>query len=223
PATAAPPAPPAESNERPTVRPGPMPTLPAPSATAELALEDRSFALAEKLAADTGTAPQAGPIDVDEVINQFKQGVKDQVDLSDTATHYDLGIAYVEMGLHDEAIEEFKLCLDHGDTACTAQTMIGLSYVAKGEMAPAVAHFEQALAVPACTPSQQLDLLFELGNAYDLLGKASDALIYYEQVEERDANFRDVQARIERLGTITSDSDEVDEFDQMFDDMILKD
>jgi tetratricopeptide (TPR) repeat protein len=157
------------------------------------------------------------------VLSQFKEGVRNQVDKGDTETHYDLGIAYMEMGLHGEAIEEFKLCLDSGEKQATAHHMIGLSHVAKGEMAPAVAAFMAALESPDVTEREQLDLWFEVGNAHELMGKANEALIWYEQVEEQDPEFRDVAERIERLGVIKSEEQEVDEFDEMFDNMILKD
>jgi tetratricopeptide (TPR) repeat protein len=191
----------------------------APAPAEKPALEDRSFALAEKLADQTGAG---GPVDVGDVINQFKEGVRRQVDKADTATHYDLGIAYMEMGLHAEAIDEFQLCLDGGDRKHAAHTMIGLSYVAKGDMEPALAHFQQALAAGNQSPEEQLTLWFEVGNAYELLGKASEALVFYEKVEEANPEFRDVAQRIERLGVKKTEQQETDEFDAMFDNMIAK-
>jgi tetratricopeptide (TPR) repeat protein len=183
--------------------------------------EDRSFALAQKLADEAGGASQ-GPVEVAHVLQQFKDGVKRQVDKSDTATHYDLGIAYMEMGLHAEAIEEFRFCLDRPEKQCIAHTMIGLSHVAKGDMVSSVVHFKQALNAPVRTAEEELSLWFELGNASELLGKASEALIWYEKVEERDPVFRDVMTRIERLGVKKTMQQEGDEFDAMFDNMILK-
>jgi tetratricopeptide (TPR) repeat protein len=184
-------------------------------------VEDKSFAMAQKLADEAGGAVQ-GPVEVATVLEQFKQGIKRQVDKSDTATHYDLGIAYVEMGLHAEAIEAFRLCLDKPEKQCTAHTMIGLSYVAKGDMGSGIEHFKQALASPLRTADEELSLWFEIGSANELLGKATDALVWYEKVEERDPTFRDVTTRIERLGFKKSAQQEGDEFDAMFDNMILK-
>jgi tetratricopeptide (TPR) repeat protein len=89
-------------------------------------------------------------------------------------------------------------------------------------MEGAIQHFRKALASPGVSPDEELDLWFEIGNAYELLGKASEALIWYEKVEEQNAEFRDVSGRIERLGVIKSEQQEVDEFDEMFDNMILK-
>jgi tetratricopeptide (TPR) repeat protein len=149
--------------------------------------------------------------------------VKRQVDKTDTATHYDLGIAYMEMGLHNEAIEEFKLCLDSADKVHTAHTMMGLSHVANGTMEEAIEHFKLALASPSLAPEAEMDLWFEIGNVLELLGNANDALVWYEKVEERSPQYRDVAARIERLGTIKTPTQEVDEFDAMFDNMISKD
>jgi hypothetical protein len=56
-----------------------------------------------------------------------------------------------------------------------------------------------------------------------LLGKSSDAFIYYEQVEERDPVFRCVLARIARLSIKAGPAPEREEFAQMFDDVIVKD
>jgi tetratricopeptide (TPR) repeat protein len=127
----------------------------------------------------------------------------------------------MEMGLHVEAIEEFKLCLTDPARLCTAHTMIGLSYVAKGDMEPGIDHFKYALESNP-TVEEELGLWFEMGNAQELLGKNMEALVWYEKVEERNPQFRDVAQRIERLGTARTPQQEVDEFDEMFDNMILK-
>lgn len=188
-----------------------------------LVLEDQSFALAEKLAEESiGVSAPSGPVDVSDVLAQFKEGVRRQVDKTDTATHYDLGIAYMEMGLHAEAIEEFTLCLQSPDKECTAHTMIGLSHVSNGAMEPAIAHFKLALASANVPPDAELDLWFEIGNALELGENTSEALVWYEKVEERNPTFRDVNLRIERIGTVKTHAQEGDEFDTMFDNMISK-
>jgi tetratricopeptide (TPR) repeat protein len=188
------------------------------------AREDRSFELAQKLAEEVTPDVTAGSTDVGsvaDVLAQFKQGVARQVDKTDSATHYDLGIAYMEMGLHGEAIEEFKLCLTDPLRRCTAHTMIGLSFVAKGEMEQGIEHIKHALSENP-KPEEELGLWFEMGNAYELLGKNMEALVWYEKVEERDARYRDVVQRVERLGTARTPQQEADEFDEMFDNMIMK-
>ena len=190
------------------------------------AREDRSFELAQKLAEevtpDVAASSGSDVASVADVLAQFKEGVARQVDKSDSATHYDLGIAYMEMGLHGEAIEEFKLCLTDPARTCMAHTMIGLSYVAKAEMELGIQHIKQALQENP-RPEEELSLWFEMGNAFELLGKKMEALVWYEKVEERDPRFRDVVQRVERLGTARTPEQESDDFDEMFDNMILKD
>jgi len=207
---------------RPALSRAPEIKIPPPKAAA---LPDRSFELAQKLAEEVAqpvATAGAGPVELADVLAQFKRGVAKQVDAGDAATHYDLGIAYMEMGLHGEAIDEFKLCLVDPTRYCTANTMIGLSYVAKGDMDLAIEHFNLAL-VGTPKREEEMSLWFELGNAHELTGKNMDALIWYEKVEERDPHFRDVNLRIERLGTARTPEQEADDFDEMFDNMILKD
>ncbi|HKP64859.1 MAG TPA: tetratricopeptide repeat protein [Polyangiales bacterium] len=200
------------------------PAVPSKPPESEPASEDHSFELAQKLAEEVA-APAAGsgagPIEVSDVLAAFKKGVAKQIDQADSATHYDLGIAYMEMGLHGEAIDEFKLCLSDPTRLCTAHTMIALSYVAKGDMDPGIEHFRSALASNP-NEEEEIGLWFEMGNAHELLGKNMEALVWYEKVEERNPNFRDVAMRIERLGTARTPQQEADEFDEMFDNMILK-
>jgi len=48
--------------------------------------------------------------DVDAVFAQFKSAAfRSQVEETDSATHYDLGVAYKEMGLVSDALKEFSL------------------------------------------------------------------------------------------------------------------
>lgn len=162
------------------------------------------------------------PARVDDALQAFRDEVRSQVAVGDSATHYDLGIAYMEMGLHREAIEELELCVGSTDRRCSALTLIGLSYVSLGEMQHGIDHFREALDTSGVTEEEELDLWFEMGNAHDLLGKPNDALVWYEKVEERNSGFRDIAARIERIGGAKPASRETDEFDRMFDDIILK-
>lgn len=195
------------------------PEEPAPAAPSRPA--PGSLQPVQKVALEAASSGQA-PLDVSDVLAQFKDGVKRQVDPSDAATHYDLGIAYMEMGLHAEAIDEFRLCLTSEERQRTAHTMIGLCHVARAEMQDGISHFMQALSLPGSSAQEQLDLWFELGNAHELLGDGAEALTWYRQVQAHDPGFRDVAARIERLDTPEPPA-EVDEFDAMFDNMIMKD
>src|SRR5690606_13385044 len=91
------------------------------SQSAEPLLDDQSFELAERLAEELDEVePSAGSdvLDVEQVFAQFKKGVAQQVAMEDSETHFDLGIAYKEMGLLDDAMSEFRLCLTNPQRIC---------------------------------------------------------------------------------------------------------
>lgn len=195
---------------------------------------DQSFELAEKLAEefDDVDDTQAGRdvLDVEQVFAQFKKGVEEQVGAEDTETHFDLGIAYKEMGLLDDAIGEFRLCLTNTARLCTAQTMIGICFVEKGELAEAITHFKKGLYADHKTPREEIGLYFELGNAYQLLHDPKEALYYYQKVHKRDPSFRDVVARIDQLSRpsvpdpmLASGEMAKDDIDAAFDDLMGED
>jgi pentatricopeptide repeat protein len=167
--------------------------------------EDRSFELAEKLAQDLGesettsVAEGSGALNVEEVFAQFKKGVEQQVGLEDTETHFDLGIAYQEMGLFEDAIAEFELCLANPQKQCIAHTMIGLCHLKQGNVVSAIAQFKKALYAEIKTDREELGLYYELGRAYEMLRDPKEALYYYDKVRKRDPGFRDVGNRIQAL------------------------
>jgi len=164
---------------------------------------DASFDIAEKLAAGLSeTNVAAGHdemVDVESVFAQFKKGVALQIAPEDADTHFDLAIAYKEMGLLDDAITEFELAAHSPRRACTALTMIAMCHVERGERQRAIRHFERALSAPQKTPPEELGLLFELGAAYEGLGQLDDALSAFERVAIRDRTFRNVSARVDQL------------------------
>ena len=116
-------------------------------------------------------------------------------------THYDLGIAYKEMGLTEEAIGEFEVALQHGEgpRVVDAYTMLGHCLLEKGDAEAAIGQFQSALAEPACGPEARKALSFEIGAALEAIGRVAEALEAYVAVQAQDPRFRDVGARVEKL------------------------
>jgi tetratricopeptide (TPR) repeat protein len=194
---------------------------------------DQSFALAEKLAeevhsvqsdADQQYAGGEQMIDVETVFAQFKQGVAKVVSADDAETHYDLGIAYKEMGLTDDAINEFMVAAQAPRKQCLAQNMIGMCMLEKGDPAAAIPWFEQALTAPLRSDREEMGLFYELGNAYEFINDPIRALDYFRRAQNRDPRFRDVQERVRRLTPHASRSNatvpEMDDVDRAFDELL---
>ena len=190
-----------------------------------------SFALAEQLAEEFDEleeeADGADVLDVDTVFEQFKLGVQAQIGADDTETHFDLGIAYMEMGLLDDAIGEFDVARASPSHECTSYTMMGTCYQRKGDLESAIAHFKKGLFAEHRTDREEVALSFELGAVYEQLGNKEEAIGYYEKVQQRDPSFRGVAERIATLqdggssNTSTAIPD-TDELDMAFENLVSK-
>jgi tetratricopeptide (TPR) repeat protein len=164
---------------------------------------DESFDIAEQLASELAEVPTPSAhdemIDVESVFAQFKKGVAAQISEDDTDTHFDLGIAYKEMGLIEDAIGEFELSAKSPKRACIAWTMVGMCHLEKGDAPKAVSFFERALSQPFKAAAEELALSYEIGNAYEVSGQLEKALLAFERVAARDRTFRGVVGRVEQL------------------------
>ncbi|QQR90143.1 MAG: tetratricopeptide repeat protein [Myxococcales bacterium] len=163
---------------------------------------DQSFLLAEKLAEEISQEDldEGGDVlDVENVFRQFKQGVKAQLNDEDTETHFDLGIAYKEMGLLDDAIEEFRVCLNSPQRECNASTMIGICFKEKGQLTEAIKNFKRGLHAENKTKEEELGLYYELGLAYETLGDLSEAAYFFQEVVKRDKTHRDAEKKAQAL------------------------
>jgi pilus assembly protein FimV len=120
----------------------------------------------------------------------------------DLETHYNLGIAYREMGLLDEAIGEFQKvakAVQKGKPfryAMNCSTMLGLSFMDKGEPKIASLWYQRALEVPGLEQETILALRYDLGLALDEAGEEKAALDSFRQVYAMNIDYRDVADRI---------------------------
>ena len=195
--------------------------------------QDEAFALAEKLAEELGEddvddLTGSDVLDVDSVFEQFKKGVEEQIGLEDTDTHFDLGIAYKEMGLLDDAISEFELAMSNPQRECICHTMIGLCRAEQGRLTDAIGHFKKGLYAETKTEREELGLYYELGSAYEQLDDAKEALYYFQKVAKRSPGFREVEARIKALSSpkpavAAPEPLVLDDVDSAFDDLLSED
>jgi tetratricopeptide (TPR) repeat protein len=120
-------------------------------------------------------------IDVDQVFENFKAGVKAQVADNDSATHYDLGVAYKEMGLLPDAVGEFETAARDGARECMCFAMIGMIYLEQNQLDRAAEAYVRALSATQKTVEQEMSLYYDLGNVYEMKGKNQDALYYFRR------------------------------------------
>lgn len=137
--------------------------------------------------------------EIDEVFSQFKAGVQEQISKTDYATHYDLGIAYREMGLLDDAINEFTISRSDASHMVQSVTMIGLCLVSLDRSEEAIQLLKEALDDPGLDEQGRLALLYEQGKIHQELGDVDGALELFNKVINSDPGFADVADRIDDL------------------------
>jgi len=154
--------------------------------------------------AATVHSSEAGPLK--EVFDEFRaelgeMGAEDE----DLETHYNLGIAFREMGLLEEAISEFQKVAKASDSGrafrYTMQccTLLGLAFMEKGQPGIAAIWYERALKTPGNDPESTLALRYDLGVAQESAGEPGAALKSFSQVYAMNIDYRDVAERIAAL------------------------
>jgi|JI10StandDraft_1071094.scaffolds.fasta_scaffold03029_8 pilus assembly protein FimV len=121
------------------------------------------------------------------------------VEDSDADTHFDLGLAYKEMGLYDEAIKAFDKVTSSPHREVQSRMMIGLCHREQHNLSEAVHQFKAGLHASAINDRERQGLLYEIGTTYEALGDPREAIYYFEMVLKRDPNFLDAAERMRRL------------------------
>jgi tetratricopeptide (TPR) repeat protein len=143
--------------------------------------------------------------DVLGIFNEFKKGLAQEIEAEDAATHYDLGIAYKEMGIVDDAIKEFHVASRDPNYFVQAMSMIGLMYMHKGDFRNAAEGFGAALMKVPPGDDMVWSLKYELAVAYERYGSLAEALQLYRDVSSWNSNFRDVASKLAALGSAGAD------------------
>lgn len=136
---------------------------------------------------------------LEEILTDFKKGVEKQLGSEDYDTRYNLGIAYKEMGLIDEAIAEFQIASKDSKRFLECCSMLGLCFVEKGMSKLAIKWYQRGLDTPGHTEDEYQGLRFELAQAHEASGEPDKALETYQEVYGINANYRNVSKKMKEL------------------------
>jgi len=113
----------------------------------------------------------------------------------DPETHYTLGVAYKNMGLLDEAKEEFACAMKGSDFFLDSCLMIAVCLKEQGECQLASQQLEQLLQDPKCQGAKAQAISYELGLLYEAQERWSHAVIMYQSIP----TFHDVPQRLDSV------------------------
>jgi pilus assembly protein FimV len=165
----------------------------------DLAKELEAELAAEEAMVDEATGRGKGEALLEEVFREFQKGVAEQLSEEDSDTHFNLGIAYREMGLLPEAIREFQVASRDPAYFVESCSIIGVCYQEQGMWSEAVSWFQKALVAPDITDDARLGLRYDLAVAYEGAGDVDQAVGLLEEISMSAATYRDVADRLANL------------------------
>ena len=139
--------------------------------------------------------------DFEKMLDQFKKKVSENIETSDVTAHYDLGTAYMEMGLLDEAIGEFQMVLRSTSDHLATYEMLGQTFLQKQEPEAALQSLTRGLDAPCAIEEERVGIYYYLGLAHETIGNTEAAVEFYDKVFAIDINFADVTERLRGLRT----------------------
>ena len=140
-----------------------------------------------------------------ELFEEFREAEEQDLGHEDFETHYNMGTAYKEMDLVDEAIQEFQISValvkpgDGTSRFLQCCNMLGHCFVQKGLPEAAIMWFKKGLGAPGHSEDEYQALRYELGGAYEELGDVDQARQYYTEVYGVDVNYRGVGEKLKEL------------------------
>ena len=181
----------------PAAVPVPQPLPPPPPAAPRAEPRPAAPGGQGKLEVAMGSIDAVAP-DLSALLSEFQRGVEALIS-DDAQSNYDLGMAYREMGLLDQALECFRVAARNPAFTQRCAEMAGRSMLDQGLFDDAVQEFSNALSLPGLDVGTAANLRFQLGLAHEAAGRPQEALNEFERVYAQQANYPDVAQKIKAL------------------------
>jgi len=173
--------------EPPRVEPPPAHPEPPPSVHAE------------------GTPPPAGTADtgyeqeeniVRSALGRLQAKVDEEIGDTDLEARYNLGIAYKEMGLLDEAVTEFRLAMRKPELFVGAGSLLADTLADRSDFDGALAVLEAILAASTAGKEVECDVRYHKAVLLENAGRRDEAQGIFREIQEQAPGYRDVEARL---------------------------
>jgi tetratricopeptide (TPR) repeat protein len=164
----------------------------------EVAHDEDGFDLAAELDVAHAHGEEESAPDFADIFSAFKKGIEQQLSAEDAAAHYDLAIAYKEMGLLSDAVGALEKVQKAGPLGVEGISLLATCKLEMGQPEAAIGLLVKALG-KAATNGEKIALRYDLALAFSAAGQREEALTAFQEVAKQDPSFREVQAQIEEL------------------------
>jgi tetratricopeptide (TPR) repeat protein len=117
----------------------------------------------------------------------------------DARVRYELGIAYLDLGLFEECMAELRTAANDPSWAFASYRGMGECCVNIGDHDQAITHYQQALECQGASEEELLDTTYQLAQIFEQKGMAEEALRTYQRIAEMNDTYKDVNDRIVSL------------------------
>lgn len=135
--------------------------------------------------------------DLKDVFSEFKKGIEEELGEQDSETRYNLGIAYKEMGLLDDAIREFKIVAKDPKKNMQSLSMLALCYMDKKLYPLAIQEYKRLMESMGPADDGYLEAKCGLADAYVKNEDYAKAVKLYMEIYSQSPKFRDVAHKVE--------------------------
>jgi tetratricopeptide (TPR) repeat protein len=137
---------------------------------------------------------------VQDALSRLQAKVQEEIGESDPDARYNLGIAYKEMGLLDEAIGEFSRAKQKQELFVGASSLLADTFAAKGDLASALATLDEVLGSPYLSDAERRDVRYHKAELLSREGRDAEAKEIFLSIYEEAPQYRDVASRLDRGG-----------------------
>lgn len=133
------------------------------------------------------------------ILAEFRRDVEEKVGSRDVQSRFNLGIAFYEQDLVEEAIREFRIAAEDPSLRAECYSLISGCYRKKNELVEAAKWAARALDLSPEGGFQSFAIKYDLAAILEKLKKKKQALELYQEIKNWDKDYREVGTKIETL------------------------
>ncbi|MCK4537500.1 MAG: tetratricopeptide repeat protein [Candidatus Krumholzibacteria bacterium] len=142
-------------------------------------------------------------IESESSIKNLAEEITSNVEEDDFRSHYDLGMAYIEMGLFSDAVKELQISARSEQLQLQSLEMVGLCFLSMDTPALAVKQLERGLQISEESGGESMGIHYNLGLAFEALDEPEKAREHFEEVYIVDVTFRDISEKMKKFSTVS--------------------
>lgn len=183
------------------------PASPVPEPERAIALSVPVAAAPDNSAAHAAVGIDAGLAEIFEEYSASSESEGEAAANGDYETHYNLGLAYKDMDLFEDALEEFQQAASLTSPAdgtgryLQCCNLLGHCFVQTGAPEVAVKWFAKGLSAGNVSDEERMALTYEIGAAYEQAGDLHHALESFTEVYGNNVSYRNVNERVKTVKT----------------------